>query len=250
MKKMNEKEILESNRYMGANLYVKEKPIGEFKKIDADINYGKNTNENIYGSHNNENINEIKVSEDSDGKKVYLGFPTTKRTIIIFCLFVLIPTTVFFLVIPTVNYNGVPTNMSMLSRIGMLLYIWTFSIAVYYYALKPFSITFIKKYDGHIYIEKQMSFYIKKKYLFNNQHNLNIIGKKGRVFRRGIRLVTFLIPKYKMLLRYNIDGGIEEIDLSFSMSYYQGGMGRDMGFFKKEQLVEIADSLGLPLILE
>jgi hypothetical protein len=95
-----------------------------------------------------------------------------------------------------------------------------------------------------------MSFYVKKKYLFNNQQNLTIIGRKGRVFRRGIYFATFFIPKYKMLLRYEIDRKIEEIDLSFGVSYRQGSIVRDMGFFSKEQLVKISDNLGLPLVLE
>lgn len=248
MEKINKKEV-DNDKYLGANLYIKEKPTNEFKNIDN----------SIYVSHHDEDIkkddikkdNEVQVINNPDNKTVYLGFPTTKRTIVIFCLFVLVPLTIFFLVIPTVNYNGVPTNMSLLSRIGMLSYFWAFSLAGYYFTLKPFSITFIKNNDGFISVIKQKIFYIKKSYSFIKENNLSIVGKKGRVFNQGFYFVVFFKPKYKMLLRYEIDGiKKEDIDLSFKMFYSDSSVGRDLGFFNKEQLVEISNSLDINLVIE
>lgn len=249
MEKINEKEIDDSSKYLGANLYIKEKPITEFKNIDN----------SIYISHHDEDIkkdnikkdNEVQVINNPDNKTVYLGFPTGKRTIIIFCLFVLVPLTIFFLVIPTVNYNGVPTNMSLLSRIGMLSYFWAFSLIAYYFILKPFSITFIKNNDGFISVIKQKFFYNKNLYSFVKENNLSIVGKKGRVFNQGFYFVVFLKPKYKMLLRYEIDGiKKKDIDLSFSMTFSNSSAGSDLGFFNKEQLVEISNSLDINLVIE
>lgn len=196
------------------------------------------------------NEKEVQVIEGSGFKKVYLGFPTTKRTIVIFCLVVLIILTIGFFVAPTINYNGVPTNMSFLKKIKILSYCWGCFIAVYYIFVRPFSITFTKSNNGDISVVKQDILYLKKTYSFHEEQNLSIIGKKGRVFRQGIYFATFISPKYKMLLNYQIDGKVKEIDLSFMMFFNNSIVGRDIGFFNKEQLIEISDSLGLDLVLK
>jgi len=242
MEKINGKENVDDSKYMGANLYIKEKPIKEFKNI----------NENIYDNHNNESTkstNEVQVTEDSGCKKVYLGFPTTKRTIVVFCLLLLTILTIGFLVTPTINYNGVPTDMNLFQKIKILSYFWGCFIAAYYIFIKPFSITFTKNNNGDISVIKQNIFYLKKIYSFKKEQDLSIVGRKGRVFNQGIYFVVFFTPKYKMLLQHKINGETKEIDLSFNMFYRTGSMGRDIGFFSKEQLIAISDNLGLALVI-
>lgn len=196
------------------------------------------------------NEKEVQVIEDLWGKKIYLNFPTTKRTIVVFCLVILIILTVGFFVASTINYNGVPTDMSFWKKIKILSYFWGCFITAYYIFIRPFSIIFTKSNNGDISVIKQNILYLKKTYFFHKEQSLSIVGKKGRIFRQGIYFVTFSVPKYKMLLNYQIDGKVKEIDLSFMMFFNNSSVGRDIGFFNKEQLIEISDSLGLDLVLK
>ncbi len=197
-----------------------------------------------------EKIKDIKISEGPDGKTLELGFFSTKNSIVILVYLFLGILTVGFLVTPMINYNGSQVDMSLLSRIELLLPIWITPLAIYYLFYYSLSIIFNKKNDGSIIIEKHGSFFTKKKFSFNTDQNLTIIGKKGRMFARGLSLRLFAKPTYELSINYDLNGARKETLLYFEIAYYSTGIGYDIGFLNKEQLEYISSQLKIPLIIK
>lgn len=191
------------------------------------------------------------VTNNSENKEVHINFSEEKFFFLALIILGLILVTIVFLKSPIIDSNGVIINLSFLKTSSFIILFWLIIISIYYFLIKPVSITLIKNKNGNISVIKQGIFYIKKIYLFNKENNLSIIGKKEKISTKGLFIRIFKNPKYRMTLSYTVDGVLQEdIDLSLTINSFRIGSEIDkfIGFYDKEQLVEISNILDLPFI--
>lgn len=187
----------------------------------------------------------FKVTENVNGKTVYLDFAKGKNLIFWFIVIILGSITAVALFSPDFRVNGEVVEAGFLKRLTWMIYPWFVFMAIYYFVYFPLSITIIKRPDGSFEISKRDWFFRQSRYILNGSQNPRIIARR----RRMIGMTLYVPIVYQPIIRYQDNGIDHDINLVFSGSYLMKGIG-PRGVFKKEEMEEISRQINLPLLFE
>lgn len=184
---------------------------------------------------------DIRITENPEGKTLYLDFAKKKKDVFVMFLFILVFVSVLSF-IPGVANNSV----NLASKILNILFLWAIFLAIYFLVYYPNEIIFLRNHDGSFIIRKQDWFFLKKVYKLNSEQIPRFVARRRHMIGGTIYVGSTL---YQPIIRYKLNGLEQDLNLLLSSTYSMKGLGV-RSTLSKDQATLIANELNLPLTFE